>query len=113
MTNEELQFRLNRPTTDIFIFWNDTPTMKQLLTLVYAYGYNFVNGENFSLNQSCESLKSEMESRFYSRYHGNSKPILHIYYNSLTKRNELQLTTQSVIKNHPQYKRAEIRCYFG
>ena len=113
MTYAELQFSLNKPTTNVFVSWNDTPTMKSLLTLVYAYGYNFINGENFSIDQTCEAMKNEMESRFYSRYHGNSKPVLHIYYNSLNKRNELQLTTQSLIKNHPEYKRSKIHAYFG
>lgn len=113
MNNKDLQFRLNKPTTDILISWNDTPAMKKLLTLVYAYGYNFVNKENFNINQSCEELKVEMETAFYKWYHGNSKPILHIFYNSINGKNELQLATKSIIRTYPQYKNAKIYCYFG
>jgi hypothetical protein len=113
MDNAKLQFRLNKPTTDILISWNDTPTMKKLLTLLYAYGYNFVNKENFNINKSCEDLKREVEADFYKWYHGNSKPILHIFYNDINGRNELQFTTKSIIRTYPQYKNAKIYNYFG
>lgn len=113
MTNAELQFRLNKPTTDIFICWDDTSTMKKLLILLYAYGYNFVNKENFNIDQSCEALKIEMEKDFYKWYHGNSKPILHIFYNDINGKNELQMTTKSIIRTYPQYKKAKFHCYCG
>ncbi|MDD5980143.1 MAG: hypothetical protein PUC23_03425 [bacterium] len=111
--NSKLQFMLNTPTTDILISWNDTPTMRKLLTLLYAYGYNFVNKENYNINQSCEDLKTEIENDFYKWYHGNSKPILHIFYNHINGKNELQLTTKTIIRTYPQYKNKEIFTYFG
>lgn len=113
MNNAALQFRLNKPTTDIFISWNDTLTMKKLLTLLYAYGYNFVNKENFNVNQPCEDLKVEMENDFYKWYHKNSKPILHIFYNNINGKNELQMTTKTIINSYPQYKNVKVHCYVG
>ena len=37
-------------------------------------------------------------------YHGNSKLILHLFYNNITGRNEMQYTTKTIIKTYPQYK---------
>ena len=113
MNKAELLNTINKETTDIFIEWNDTPSMKVLLTILYSYGYNFVNKENFNINQSCENLKIEMENDFYKWYHGNSKPILHIFYNDINGKNELQLTTKAIIKTYPQYKKLKTHLYFG
>ena len=112
MRTAEIQAKLNTHHTDIFIHWNDTPTIKKLLTLLYAYNYNFVNKPNFNIDQTSAELKAEMEKDFYKWYHGNSKPILHIFYNNINEKNELQLTTQTIIRTYPQYKKAKIYSYF-
>lgn len=113
MDNAKLQFRLNTLETDIFVRWDDIFKMKKLLTLLYAYGYNFVNGKNFDVSQSYGELKEEVEAEFYKWYHGNSKPILHIFYNRINGKNELQFTTDSVLRTHPQYKKINIYRYKG
>ena len=48
-------------------------------------GYIFPNNakpDNFEYAKSC--------------YHGNSKLLLHTFYNSITRKNEMQYTTKSV-----------------
>jgi hypothetical protein len=104
---------LNKTTTDILVSLTDTPTTKKLLALLYKNGYNFVNKENFNIGLSCEELKKQIETDFYKWYHGNSKPVLHIFYNPINGRNVLQLTTKTIIKTYPQYKNAKIQNYFG
>jgi len=37
-------------------------------------------------------------------YHGNSKPLIHLFYNSLTRAYEMQATTASIEKSYPQIK---------
>lgn len=105
---ENLQSRLNTKQTDLFIEWHDTPTIKKVLTLLYAYNYNFVCRKNLDVKQSCADLKNDMQTAFYSFYHGNSKPILHVFYNNITGKNDIQYTTQTVIKTYPQHKNAKI-----
>ena len=39
-----------------------------------------------------------------SWYHGNSKLLLHLFYNSILNRLEMSVTTKAVIKTFPQYK---------
>ena len=85
MTFEELQSRLNTKTTDLFIDWysTTTPDMKKVLDLLYAYDYNFVARPNLNTNQTLADLKQDMQTAFYSFYHGNSRPLLHIFYNNI------------------------------
>lgn len=113
MTLAQLQARLNTRYTDIFIEYTDTPTMRTLLILLYKYGYNFVNKPNFDTAKSCEELKTDIYTDFYKWYHGNSKPILHIFYNDINGKNELQFTTKSIVKTYPQYKTAKFHAIFG
>ena len=37
-------------------------------------------------------------------YHRNSKLLIHTFYNGITNRNEMNVTTLSVLKTYPQYK---------
>ena len=104
---------LNKTTTDILVSLTDTPTTKKLLSMLYKKGYNFIHGENYNIELPCDELKKQIETDFYRWYHGNSKPILHIFYNSITGKNELQLATRTVIRTYPQYKNAKIQNYFG
>ena len=39
-----------------------------------------------------------------SWYHGNSKVLLHLYYNDILNRLEMSATTKAVMKTYPQYK---------
>lgn len=104
----EFQSRLNTKHTDIFIFWNDTPTIQKALKLLYAYNYNFVCAPNLNTKTSCAELKQEMEKRFYKYAHGNAKPILHIFYNNITNKNDIEFTALTYIRTYPQYKNAKI-----
>lgn len=112
MTFSNFQSRLNTRHTDIFIEWNDTPTMRKALNLLYAYNYHFVCASDLNTAQGCEQLKQDMEKLFYKYAHGNSKPILHIFYNSITEKNDLQLTCKSHAKSYPQYKNAKFYTLF-
>ena len=42
--------------------------------------------------------------RHKGMYHGNSKLILHLYYNTITGKKEMCSTTKSVLKSYPQYR---------
>lgn len=37
-------------------------------------------------------------------YHGNSKLLIHTFYNNIINKNEMAATTLSVLKTYPQYK---------
>ena len=37
-------------------------------------------------------------------YHGNSKLLLHVYYNDINNKFEMQVTTLTTINSYPQYK---------
>ena len=98
------QSKLNTQYTDIVIRWNDTPTMRKALNLLYAYNYNFVCAPNLNTAQSCADLKKDMEVHFYKYMHGNAKPLLHIFYNNITNKNDLRLTCETYLRSYPQYK---------
>lgn len=51
-------------------------------------------------NPKHELLYDEARSMF----HGNSKLLLHLFHNDITERDEMQVTTVSVINTYPQYK---------
>ena len=112
MTFSEFQGRLNTKNTDIFIVWNDTPTIKKALILLYEYNYNFVCQDNLNTAQTCEQLKEDMEKRFYRSAHGNAKPILHIFYNSITGKNDIEFTALTYLRTYPQYKNTKIHSLF-
>ena len=110
MTIKELESKLNKKDTNIFIDWysTGTPDMKNVLGLLYKNNYNFVCRPNLNINQPLTDLKQDMETAFFSFYHGNSRPILHVFYNNINGKNEIQYTTASVIKTYPQHKNAKI-----
>ena len=41
-------------------------------------------------------------------YHGNSKLILHLFYNDINQRHEMVVTTKATLKTYPQYKGVEM-----
>lgn len=43
-----------------------------------------------------------------SWYHGNSKLLLHLFYNSILNRLEMNVTTKTIMKTYPQYKGNEM-----
>lgn len=114
MNNEKLQARLNTKYTDLILSWgNDTATLRKLLKLLYAYGYHFVGRPDFDANVSVEELRNAFETAFFRCYHGNSKPLLHVFYNPITGKNEMQLTNLTNIRTYPQYRNVKVAIYCG
>lgn len=114
MNNEKLQARLNTKYTDLLLSWgNDAATLRKLLKLLYAYGYHFVGITDFDVNVSVDELHNTFNSAFFSYYHGNSKPLIHVFYNPITGKNEMQLTNLTTMRTYPQYKSVKAANYFG
>lgn len=42
-------------------------------------------------------------------FHGNSKLLIHAFFNSITNKNEMAATTLSTLKTYPQYKRMNLK----
>lgn len=42
-------------------------------------------------------------------YHGNSKLLIHTFFNDITRKNEMSAATLSVLKTYPQYKGINLR----
>ena len=42
--------------------------------------------------------------RAKSMFHRNSKLLLHLFHNDITGKDEMQVTTATIIKTYPQYK---------
>lgn len=55
-------------------------------------GYTFPNGGKGWDFETAKSL-----------YHGNSKLLLHCFYNDITKKKEMKYITRSVYLSYPQY----------
>jgi hypothetical protein len=53
-----------------------------------------------------------MEKRFYRFAHGNAKPILHIFYNSITGKNDIEFTALTYLRTYPQYKNTKVHSLF-
>lgn len=85
-----------RKHNDLFISFNDRATENDLLTIAYKMGFSFPNGWRPSAYDAWD---------YFDKYaHGNAKPILHFFFNSITGKNEINLTYREVIKSYPQYK---------
>lgn len=114
MNNEKLQARLNTKDTDLLLSWgNDPATLMKLLKLLYAHNYHFVGRPDFDVNASVEELRKEFVVAFFRCYHGNSKPLLHVFYNPINGRNEMQLTNLTNIRTYPQYRNVKVISYCG
>lgn len=114
MTNEKLQSLLNTTHTDLLISWgNDAATLRRLLKLLYAYDYHFVCRADFPTDVFTEELRNIFNAEFYKYYHGNSKPLLHVYYNPITGKNEIQFTNLTTMRTYPQYRNVKAKSYWG
>lgn len=89
---------------DIFLDYNnDLKKMQEVLNSAKNDG--FIMGNDFNKEiPSAEKLYEE----FRKYYHGNSKMILHFYYNHITNRKEVSYGTRSVYRSYPQYKNIKI-----
>lgn len=114
MNNEKLQARLNTKYTDLLLSWgNDAATLRKLLKLLYAYDYHFVGRPDFDVNVPVDELRNTFNDAFFSYYHGNSKPLIHVFYNPINGKNEMQLTNLTTMRTYPQYRRVKATNYFG
>ena len=43
-----------------------------------------------------------------NRIHGNAKLVIHAFYNSITKKKEIQFGTRSIYKTYPQHKNMKV-----
>lgn len=50
----------------------------------------------------------EHETDIKKRFHGNSKLLLHLFYNSITGKYEMQATTKSTELSYPQINKVDI-----
>lgn len=104
---------LDKYDTNIIIEWNDTKTMMKLIQLLYIKKYSFVGGYYCNLTKSTEEIQEEIYKMFYQYYHKNSKIYLHIFYNNITGKNDIQFTNLVSFRSYPQLKNKPIYHYFG
>lgn len=85
---------------DFFIDYNnDLKKMQEILIAAEQDG--FVMASDF--NKAIPTAE-ELYEEFRKYYHGNSKLILHFFYNSITNRKEISYGTRTVYRSYPQYK---------
>lgn len=113
ITNKMLNDMLDKYDTDILIKWTDTATMRKLLKILYSKNYNFICNYKLDLCFNDTEIKKQVEKDFYSFYHKSSVIFLHIFYNPINNKNEIQFTNLTNIRTYPQYKNKKYYLYFG
>ena len=78
----------------LYINVNDAESYKSAITSAMLSEYMFSFPGNI-IPRFCDAKKW---------YHGNSKLLLHMFYNDITRKYELSITTASVEKSYPQIK---------
>ena len=78
----------------LYISVKDAETYKDAIVSAMVSEYMFSFPGNI-IPRFCDAKKW---------YHGNSKLLLHMFYNDITKQYELSITTASVEKSYPQIK---------
>ena len=90
---------------DIFVPFNDRQTMDYLLNWFYEQGASFPNNIK---------MDSWQAWGYFDTYaHKSAKPILHIFFNHITNKTELQLTYKTQILSYPQYKNFKVTYFNG
>lgn len=88
----------------IFIdFSNDLEKMQDMLKAAEEDGFVMANDFNKTIPTA-----RELYEEFKKNYHGNSKMILHFFYNNIINRKEISYGTRSVYKTYPQFKNIQI-----
>lgn len=88
---------------DIFLDCNSNiDTIDYMLTLARKEG--FASASDFEKEIP---TAAELFTKFKKYYHGNSKMILHFFYNNITKRKEFEIGTKTIYRSYPQYKNAK------
>lgn len=85
---------------DFFIDYNNNlKKMQEILKAAEQDG--FVMASDFKKDiPTAEELYKE----FRKYNHGNSKMILHFFYNDITNRKEISYGTRTIFRSYPQYK---------
>lgn len=72
---------------------NTEETFNKVVTYLFNNGYEWVG-----LNKKPTFIECKKQ------IHGNAKLVIHAFYNSITKKKEIQFGTRSIYKTYPQYK---------
>ena len=87
---------------DIFLdCMGNIETIDNILTLARKDGFTLASDFEKEIPSA-----AELFAKFKKYYHGNSKMILHFFYNNITKRNEFDIGTKTIYRSYPQYKKA-------
>lgn len=81
---------------DLHIVFNDRTTMQKVFEIAYNFGFSFPNNKKMTAYEAWDY--------FYKYCNKNAKPIVHFFFNNITKKNEICLTYNAVEKTYPQYK---------
>ena len=84
---------------EMYLLTNDIVTYVLALTAAHTSAYKFRFPNNI--------IPSFEEAKNY--YHKNSKLLLHLFYNEITGKHEMQLTTKAVSLSYPQNKKINVR----
>ena len=109
---KDIENTIKDKTTDFFISWNDTPTMRHLLKFLDDNNFKWLTLTQYNL-RNCSKLKQQIYNDFYKFYHGNSQILIHIFYNDINDKFEIQFSNITNAKTYPQYKKLKIYRYFG
>ena len=72
---------------------NTEETFNKVITYLFNNGYEWVG-----LNKKPTFIECK------NQIHGNAKLVINAFYNSITKKKEIQFGTRSIYKTYPQYK---------
>lgn len=108
----DIEKTIENKTTDFFIMWSDTPTMRKLLKFLYDNNFKWISLKQYTLDNLSE-LKQQIHNDFYKFYHGNSQILIHIFYNDINNKFEIEFSNITNAKSYPQYKNLKIYRYFG
>lgn len=88
---------------DFFIQCASAEKMQGLLNTLKKSGYVMASDFKKEIPTAQELL-----TEFKKYNHGNSKMLLHLFYNSITGRKEISTGSATVYKSYPQYKNLKI-----
>lgn len=78
---------------DKFYNANTEETFNKVVTYLFNNGYEWVGLNKKPTFAECKK-----------QIHGNGKLIINAFYNSITKKKEIQFGTRSIYNTYPQYK---------
>lgn len=97
--------------SECFIVLDNAESTYKILNQLYKNGYSFIYNYYCNLSYSPDEIYNSIMKDFHNTYNYRYIPVLHFYFNSITNKKEIQITTRKTIKSYPQYKNAKI--YYG